>query len=81
MKKLVMAMVWAVVFYLGASFLLGFYIGFDVGMREKDPQVGQRLVTQAVEKAINDYLPYLVGGSLTLAVLGSFAGILPGTRE
>jgi hypothetical protein len=83
--KIVVSLVWAViltvVLYLGSCFVLGFCVGFEIGAKEKDPEVGRAKVQPAVEAALNRYLPFLVGGSVGVALLASFAGFLPGTRS
>lgn len=81
LRKIIFGFVWCAVFYFGTCFAIGFVIGFKEGYQHAGDSQSARQAAQAVcQRVISQNLPYIAFGSVTLAVLGSGAGVLPGTR-
>lgn len=82
MRKVLFGFVWLVVIYMVGSMILGGVVGFRVGLKyPNDPNRAAAEAPMAAEEAVKKNLPMLVGGSITLAILGSAFGVLPGTRS
>jgi hypothetical protein len=87
MKRIAMGVVWFLVFWIGAQFLFGLAIGFEDGF--KDGVTGNNASSSydqgvaegtAAKDAMAPYAPWILIGSLILAVAGAATGVLPGTR-
>ena len=79
MKRAVLCLVWFVVFYVGSCAAIGFVAGFEAGL--KDPGHAQDAGREAGRRAVQPAAPYLLGGSLLLAIFGTAYGVLPGTGK
>lgn len=79
MKRVLMGSVWFVVLYIGSCMAIGMGVGIVAGTQ--DPSHAQEAGKVATQKALQPYLPYLLGGSLVLAIAGTATELLPGTRK
>jgi hypothetical protein len=80
-KKVLFGFVWCVVFYFVACMFVGGVAGGIAGTKYPgNIPAAQEAGRIAGEKAVTQYLPYIAFSSVTLAILGSGAGILPGTK-
>jgi len=78
LRKIVMGLVWFVVFYFGTCFIVGGIAGGIAGSR--DPAHAQEAGGIAGREAVLEYRPFILGGSILFAFAGSMTGILPGTK-
>jgi hypothetical protein len=82
MRKVLFGFLWLVVFYMGGAMLIGGIVGFQIGLKyPHDPERVSAEASIAGEQAVQKNLPLLAGGSITLAILGTAFGLLPGTRS
>lgn len=88
MKRIAMGVVWLLVFWIGAQFIFGLAIGLEDGF--KDGVNGNNASSSyeqgaadgaAAKDAMAPYAPWILIGSLILAVAGAATGVLPGTRR
>jgi len=79
MRKLFMGIVWFFVFYLVTCFFVGAFAGAVAGAR--DPERATESGRIAGEQAVARFIPYILGGSLLAALVGSATGFLPGTKK
>ena len=79
LRKIVMGIVWFVVLYFGTCAVVGGIAGGMAGAH--DPTHAHEVGRIAGGNAVLTYYPFIVGGSLLLAIAGSLAGILPGTKS
>ena len=81
MKRLVMGLVWAVVFFVGSLFALGFVAGFQAGFKNPNNVTrAQKEGEAATKKLLEKYsLGILIGSCICAAVLTG-TGVLPGTQ-
>ena len=83
MRKVFFGLVWCFVLDILAQVVTGGIAGGLSGARGPRPgsaAEAARRGAEAGERAVEDLREYLVGGSVFLAVLGTAAGFLPGTR-
>ena len=73
-----MGFVWFLVIYVGSCFLLGGIAGGIAGAR--NPGHASESGRVAGQKAVQAGIPYILGGSLLMAIIGSATGYLPGTK-
>lgn len=79
MKRILMGIVWFVVIYIGSCVAIGMVAGAVAGAN--DPAHAQEAGKAIATKIIQPYIPYLLGGSLLLAIIGTVTGFLPGTKK
>jgi hypothetical protein len=80
MKKLLFGLLWFVVLYFMFCTGVGAFAGAKVGSQYKNAAAAQEAGGKAGAKAVSDNFGFIVGGALTLSILGSGFGLLPGTR-
>jgi hypothetical protein len=78
-KKILMSLVWFVVFYFLGCMLVGGVAGAIAG--GKDPANASQAGGLAGQKAVEGLLVYIIVGAASLAGAGSFFEVLPGTRK
>jgi len=78
-KRFLLGTAWFVIFYFGFCVLVGGLAGSGAGA--DDPTHAYEAGRMAGEKAVAAAIPYILGGSLLVAVLGSVTGFLPGTKR
>lgn len=81
MKKLLFGLLWFVVLYFLFCAGVGAVAGAKAGSQYTNTAAAQRAGQIAGAKAVSENLGFIVGGALTLAILGSGFGLLPGTRQ
>jgi hypothetical protein len=80
-RKILYGLMWCVVLYVGGQMVVGGIAGGIAGSKYPgDLQAAGEAGRIAGEEAVAEYRPYIVFGAVSLAVLGSGAGILPGTK-
>ena len=79
MKKLLFGLLWFVAFYFLFCMGVGGVAGGIAGSKHQNTAAAQKAGQLAGEKAVNEYLGAIVGTCLTLSILGSGFGLLPGT--
>jgi general stress protein YciG len=79
MKRVLLGIVWFVVFYLGSCAAIGFVAGGIAGAT--DPAHAAEAGREAGQHIVKPLVPYLFGGSVLLAILGTVYGVLPGTKK
>jgi hypothetical protein len=77
-KKIVFGLVWFVVIFL-VSYIVGGII--YVNVNEIDTSGGIKTAIETGRAFRAAYLNYFLIGSLILAIIGTIAGILPGTKK
>lgn len=77
-KKLVFGLIWFVVIFL-VSYIVGGII--YVNVHEIDASGGMQTAIETGRAFRAAYLNYFLIGSLILAIIGTVAGILPGTKK
>lgn len=78
MKRVFFGLVWCVVFYFVGCMLAGAVAGGIAGYHH--PEAAAEAGRLAGIKVVQEYRPFIIFGAVTLAVLGSGAGYLPGTK-
>jgi hypothetical protein len=81
LKKILFGLVWCVAFYIAGRMLVAGIAGGIAGAKSENMQAASEAGRIAGPKAIAEYHTYIVFGSVTLAVLCTGAGILPGTKS
>jgi hypothetical protein len=79
MKRVLLGIVWFVVFYLGSCAAIGFIAGGVAGAN--DPAHAAEAGRAAGQRVVKPAVPYLFGGSVLLAIFGTAYGVLPGTKK
>jgi hypothetical protein len=77
-KRFVFGFLWCVGFYFAGSFLVGAIAGAIAGA--KDPANASQVGAVAGTNAVQALRIYILGAAVLLSSLGSWAGVLPGTR-
>lgn len=78
-KRVLLGIVWFFVIYVAVCAVTGGIAGGMAGA--KDPKHGSEAGAKAGAEAVERLGGYLLAGSLLLAVAGTWAGVLPGTRS
>jgi hypothetical protein len=81
MKRLFFVFVWTMGFYFVFCMVIGALVGARVGARVRDPRTANEEGGRAAVETVRAWEPYLIGGALTLAILGGATGSLPGTSR
>ena len=81
MKRAFMAFVWSIVFYFVGCMLVGGVAGGIAGSHQTNTAAASQAGRLAGIKYVTEYRPYIVFAAVSLAVLGSGAGYLPGTKS
>jgi hypothetical protein len=81
MYKIVMGLIWSVVIYFGICMLIGGWIGAEIGGREPNQATANAKIKKTVEGVIRSNFSYIATAALGLGMLGSFGGVLPGTKD
>ena len=76
-KRILLGLVYFVVFYIGTLLVMGGYSGARQGWSGSS----QRIEYNQQPENYGDSRPYRVVGAALLAGIGTMAGILPGTRR
>ena len=80
MKKLLFGFVWFVVLYFTFCAGVGGVAGAKAGSQYKNAAAAKEAGGIAGAQAVSENFGFIVGGALTLSILGSGFGLLPGTR-
>ena len=79
-RAILFGIIWFVVL-LGVSFFVtGMIVGIEAAAKEDDPEQQQAAAEEAGRKFGERYGAYFFLGAALIAVVGSAAGILPGTK-
>jgi hypothetical protein len=81
MRKVLFGFVWFIVLYFVGCMGVGGVAGGIAGSRETNRAAAQMAGGRAGGKAVTENYGLIVGGAVTLSILGSGFGILPGTRS
>lgn len=77
-RRILMALVWFAVLYVGACMITGGIAGGRAGAA--DPQNAAQAGAQAGAQAVEALRMYFLVGAAVVAIAGGAMGILPGTR-
>jgi hypothetical protein len=80
MKKLLFGLLWFVVLYFTFCGGVGGFAGAKAGSQYQNAAAAQEASKIAGAKAVSENLGVILGAALTLSILGSGFGLLPGTR-
>lgn len=78
LKRIVLGVLWCVVFYFGACMITGAVAGAIAG--GSDPNNAAEAGAQAGFQAVTALRGYYAIGAVVLSGLGTWAGVLPGTH-
>jgi hypothetical protein len=78
-KATIFGVIWCVVLYFVSCFVVGAVAGAIAGMA--DPENASAAGAQAGAVAVSAYRPIILLGAVTLAFIGSWSGVLPGTKR
>jgi hypothetical protein len=78
MRRIAFGILWFVVLYFVACFVIGAIAGGIAGSR--DPANAAEKGREAGARVVASSRGYIFAGSVVLSVLGAWGGILPGTR-
>jgi len=78
-RKVILGLLWFVITYFALCMLVGMFAGAVAGAR--DPEHAHDAGKLAGQQAVQRYIPYILGGSIVFAVVGTMAGFLPGTKS
>ncbi len=78
-KRISFGVVWWFVLYFVACFLVGAVAGAIAGAR--DPENASVAGAQAGAAAVASYRSAIILGSAALAAVGTWSGVLPGTKR
>ncbi len=81
MRRLFFCLVWAVIFHFVTFMIVAVIAVLQARGTARSYEDGYRLGYRIGVELRQHYFPYIVAGSLGLAVLGTLSGILPGTGE
>ncbi|HEX4147303.1 MAG TPA: hypothetical protein VHY91_27650 [Pirellulales bacterium] len=82
MRRPLFGIVWFLVLYFGSFFVIGAVAGGVAANRYRgNPAMAQASAREAAMGFVNNYHAHILAGAGVLTVLGSGAGILPGTRK
>jgi hypothetical protein len=79
MKRVVFGILWCVVIYFGACMITGGIAGGIAG--SDDPKDAFESGAQAGAKAVSALRLYFLFGAVFIALVGTWLGWLPGTRQ
>ena len=79
LKRVLFGVLWCVVIYFLACILTGAVAGAIAGSR--DSANASAVGAQAGAKAVADLRGYIFAGAVGLSAIGTWAGVLPGTRS
>jgi hypothetical protein len=77
-KRILFGFLWCVGFYFAGCALVGAVAGAIAGA--KDPANASQVGAMAGTSAVEALHVYIFAGAVLLSVVGSWAGLLPGTR-
>ncbi len=78
-KTIILGIVWSVVLYFVACFLVGAVAGASAGAT--DPENASMAGAQAGTAAVSAYRLMIFLGAVAVAIIGSWSGVLPGTKR
>jgi hypothetical protein len=79
LRKVILGLVWFVIAYFALCMLVGMFAGAVAGVR--DPEHAHDAGKLAGRQAVQLCIPYILGGSILFAVVGTMTGFLPGTKS
>jgi hypothetical protein len=79
LRKVILGLVWFVITYFAVCMLVGMFAGAVAGAR--DPEHAHDAGRLAGRQAVQLYIPFILGGSILIAVVGTVTGFLPGTKS
>jgi hypothetical protein len=77
-KQVVFGILWSVIFFIGSCFVAGMIVGNMAAKR--DPAHAMEAARRAGERLGETLGPLFLVGSVVLSAVGTWFGVLPGTR-
>jgi hypothetical protein len=82
MKRICIAVGWAMMFFVAGTFVLGFTAGFQAGFKNPNNAArAQKEGAAAIDKIMKNYSAGILLGSCVCAFVLAGAGVLPGTER
>ncbi len=80
MRKLIIGVIWFIVIWFGVIFIAGGIVGFMAGAKTANSEMGAIAGRAAARAFMARSSGIIFIGSVLIAIVGTVAGVLPGTK-